>query len=47
MKDTLIVNLYGGPGCGKSTGAAYLFSKLKMAGVDAEYVPEFAKDKVW
>lgn len=47
MKDTLIVNLYGGPGTGKSTGAAYLFSKLKMAGVDAEYVTEFAKDKVW
>lgn len=47
MKDTLIVNLYGGPGCGKSTGAAYIFSKLKMAGVDAEYVTEFAKDKVW
>ena len=47
MKDTLIVNLYGGPGSGKSTGAAYLFAKLKMAGVDAEYVTEFAKDKVW
>ena len=47
MKETLVVNLYGGPGCGKSTGAAYLFSKLKMAGVDAEYVTEFAKDKVW
>jgi len=30
-----------------STGAAYIFSKLKMAGVDAEYVTEFAKDKVW
>ena len=47
MKNTLIVNLYGGPGTGKSTGAAYIFSKLKMAGVDAEYVTEFAKDKVW
>jgi len=47
MKDTLIVNLFGGPGCGKSTGAAYIFSRLKMAGYDAEYIPEFAKDKVW
>lgn len=46
-KNTLIVNLYGGPGTGKSTGAAYIFSKLKMIGVDAEYVTEFAKDKVW
>lgn len=47
MKNTLIVNLYGGPGTGKSTGAAYIFSKLKMDGIDAEYVTEFAKDKVW
>lgn len=47
MKNTLIVNLFGAPGTGKSTGAAYIFSKLKMAGVDAEYVTEFAKDKVW
>lgn len=45
--NTIIVNLYGGPGSGKSTGAAYIFSMLKMSGVDAEYVAEFAKDKVW
>ena len=31
MKNTLIVNLYAGPGAGKSTGAAYIFAKLKMA----------------
>lgn len=43
----ILVNLYGAPGSGKSTGAAYLFSKLKMAGVNAELVTEFAKDKVW
>ena len=43
----ILVNLYGGPGSGKSTGAAYIFSKLKMAGVNAELVTEFAKDKVW
>ena len=46
-KNTIVVNLFAGPGAGKSTGAAYIFSKLKMAGVDAEYVTEFAKDKVW
>ncbi len=46
-KNTIIVNLYAGPGAGKSTGASYIFAKLKMAGVDAEYVSEFAKDKVW
>lgn len=43
----ILVNLYGAPGSGKSTGAAYVFAKLKMAGVDAELVTEFAKDKVW
>jgi adenylate kinase family enzyme len=47
MKNTIIVNLYGGPGTGKSTGAAYIFSLLKMNDIDAEYVSEFAKDKVW
>lgn len=47
MKNTLIINLFAGPGAGKSTGAAYIFSKLKMAGIDAELVTEFAKDKVW
>lgn len=47
MKDTIVVNLFAGPGAGKSTGAAYIFSKLKMRGVDAELVTEFAKDKVW
>ena len=26
----IIVNLFGVPGAGKSTGAAYIFSKLKM-----------------
>ena len=40
MKNTLLVNLYAGPGAGKSTGAAYIFAKLKMAGVDCEYVSE-------
>lgn len=44
---TLYVNLYGGPGTGKSTGASYIFSKLKLAGVEAELVTEYAKDLVW
>lgn len=33
-KQTKIINLFGGPGSGKSTGAAYIFAKLKLAGVD-------------
>ena len=47
MKNTLLVNLYAGPGAGKSCGAAYIFSKLKMAGIDSELVTEYAKDRVW
>lgn len=44
---TLVVNLYGAPGAGKSTGAAYIFYKLKQSGINCELVTEFAKDKVW
>lgn len=47
MNNTLIVNLLGQPGAGKSTGAAYIIAMLQMAGVSAEYIQEFAKDKVW
>ena len=43
----IVINLFGAPGAGKSTGAAYIYSKLKMLGVNAELVTEFAKDKVW
>lgn len=43
----LVVNLFGAPGAGKSTGAATIFSELKMIGINAELVTEFAKDKVW
>lgn len=43
----IVVNLFGEPGAGKSTGAAYIFAKLKMCGINAELVTEYAKDKVW
>ena len=45
--ETLIVNLFSGPGTGKSTTAAGVFYKLKSAGVNCEYVQEYAKDKTW
>lgn len=44
---TLVVNLYGGPGTGKSTTAALVFGRLKEVGVNAELVHEFAKDLTW
>ena len=43
----VVINLFGGPGTGKSTGAAYIFALLKMRGVNAELVTEFAKDATW
>lgn len=47
MNTPIVVNLFGAPGAGKSTGAAIVFSELKKAGVNVELVSEFAKDKAW
>lgn len=47
MKDTLVVNIFGAPGVGKSTTMASVFAILKQLGVDCEMVSEFAKDLVW
>ncbi len=47
MKKPIVVNLAGAPGAGKSTGAAKIFSELKMLGINCELVGEFAKDKTW
>ena len=44
---TMLVNLYGGPGSGKSTTMAGIFAELKWMGVNCEMAPEFAKEKVW
>ena len=43
----LIVNFFGGPCAGKSTLALGVASKLKQAGVNAEYIHEFAKELTW
>lgn len=42
-----LINLYGGPGAGKSTAAAYLFASLKHKHVKAELVGEFAKELIY
>jgi hypothetical protein len=42
-----VVNLFAGPGAGKSTTAAALFAALKQRGICAELVTEFAKDCAW
>jgi len=43
----LVVNLFAGPGAGKSTTAAGLFHLMKLDGMSCELVTEFAKDLVW
>lgn len=47
MENTLVINLFGGPGSGKSTMAAGVFHQLKIAGLDCELVTEFAKFATW
>jgi hypothetical protein len=42
-----VINLFAGPGCGKSTLAAGIFSLLKFHGVLVELVTEYAKDLTW
>jgi predicted ATPase len=44
---TTYINLFGGPGVGKSTLASEIFSHLKKEGHRVELVTEFAKDLVW
>lgn len=45
--ETQIINLLGGPGIGKSTIAAGIFYEMKRRGILCEFVPEYAKEKVW
>jgi adenylate kinase family enzyme len=41
-----IINLFGGPGSGKTTMAAALFHELKILHYSTEIVSEFAKDMI-
>jgi nicotinamide riboside kinase len=47
MNKPIVVNLYGGPGSGKSTVAAKVFAKLKEQNVNVELITEYAKDLTW
>lgn len=44
---TKIINLYGGPGTGKSTTASLIYYILKSYDMNVELVSEFAKDLTW
>lgn len=42
-----VINLFAGPGVGKSTTAAGLFFEMKKMGLNVELVQEYAKDMVY
>jgi tRNA uridine 5-carbamoylmethylation protein Kti12 len=41
------INIWGGPGTGKSTTAAWLFANLKQKGKNVELVTEYIKSWAW
>jgi hypothetical protein len=47
MAKLKVINLFAGPGAGKSTLRADLFGLMKKNQKDVEEVTEFAKDKTW
>ena len=47
MKKTVVVNLFAGPGAGKTTCAWAIASELKKRNIETEYVSEYAKELVW
>lgn len=42
-----VINLFAGPGAGKSTTAAALFARMKRSGKKVELVTEYAKELTW
>jgi len=46
-KQTLVINLIGGPCSGKSTISAELFARLKKMGIHCELVTEYIKDRIY
>jgi hypothetical protein len=42
-----IINLFGGPGIGKSTQASGLFTEMKKHHMSVEYTYEFPKEVAW
>lgn len=46
-RKTKIINLFGGPGSGKSATAFGLCYHLKLKDINVEFVPEYAKVLLW
>lgn len=47
MKKTIVINLFGGSGSGKSTMAAFIFAYLKIQRYHCELVHEYVKSWAW
>lgn len=47
MKKTKVINLYAGPGAGKTTTATKLFGHLKSNYINCELIHEYIKEWVW
>lgn len=47
VPEAVVVNLFGGPGTGKSTEAASIFTEYKRRNTNIELVHEYAKDLTW
>ncbi len=45
--NTTVINLFGGPGSGKSTIAAGVFHFMKLTNLNVELVDEYAKHLTW
>ena len=43
----VVINIYGGPGCGKSVVASELFAEMKKLDFNCALVTEFAKELVY
>ena len=47
MNELTVINLFAGPGVGKTVLAADLFSVMKKSGAEVEMASEYAKDMVY
>ena len=47
MKKTKIINLFGGPGVGKSTITSGIFYELKKRNIECDIPYEFPKQVAW
>lgn len=45
--ESKVINLFGGPGIGKSTQASGLFTEMKKHHMSVEYTYEFPKEVAW